>query len=406
MVPVSTNPQPLQTQNPLQATSRLTNLPTYVFAWLDELKEEARARGADLVDLGMGNPDQPTPQPILEAFKKGFDDTANHGYPPFKGKDSFREAVSRFMKTRYGVDVDPKSEVLCLSGSKEGLAHLTMAYVGEGEYSLVPEIYYPVHSRATWLVGGNVHHLPMKAENNFLPDLDAIPPEVLKKARLLFLNYPNNPTGAVADLAFYEKAVAFCKQNNIVLVSDVAYGEITYDGYVAPSILQVPGAKEIAVEFHSFSKSFNMAGARLGVAVGNPQIIKNLYSLRTNVGYGTPSALQDGAVVALDRASEFLKDIVTTYKERRDVVVEGFKSLGWPVKAPLATLYVWLKVPGGFTSQEWTKHLIDKADVVVTPGNAFGQGGEGYFRVSLVSPVATLNKAIDRLRTNGIRYEA
>ncbi len=390
----------------LEANQRLNNLPTYVFAWLDELKEQARERGADLVDLGMGNPDRPIPQPIIEAMKQALDNPANHGYPAFKGKDNFRQAVANWMKTRYHSDIDPKTEVLCLSGSKEGLAHLTMAYIGEGDISLVPEIYYPVHSRATWLVGGNVYHVPMRAEMGFLPDLESIPLEIREKARVLFLNYPNNPTGATANLDFYTRAVDFCKMHNILLVSDLAYGEITYDNYIAPSVFQAPGAKDIAVEFHSFSKSFNMAGARIGFAVGNAQIIKNLYALRTNVGYGTPSALQDGAVYALEHADAFLPEIRTTYQERRDAVVNGFRELGWETNPPLGAMYVWLKVPKGYTSQQWTVHLIDKADVVVTPGNAFGEGGEGYFRVSLVSSVETLTRAIARLKANNIHFEA
>lgn len=390
----------------LQANNRLRNLPTYVFAWLDELKEQARARGADLIDLGMGNPDQPIPQPIVERIQRAFEDCSNHGYPAFKGKERFRQAVADWMQTRYGVSVDAQSEVLCLSGSKEGLAHLTMAYIGESDISLVPEIYYPVHSRATWLAGGDVYHLPMKAENGFLPDLSGIPPEVLQRARLLFLNYPNNPTGAIADLEFYKRAVAFCKEHQIILVSDLAYGEITYGGYKAPSLLQLPDAREIAIEFHSFSKSFNMAGARIGFAVGNAEIIRNLYALRTNTGYGTPSAIQEGAIAALEQGPKFLKEITATYQERRDILVEGFRSLGWEVEAPLGTLYIWLRVPGGFQSQDWTRYLIDTADLVVSPGNAFGSGGEGYFRVSMVSPAETLHKAIARLHEHGIRYSA
>jgi LL-diaminopimelate aminotransferase len=229
----------VETANKLTPTSRLSNLPIYVFAWIDQLKEEARAKGKELVDLGIGNPDRPTPQPVIEAIKKGFDVPSYHGYPPFKGTDPFREAVGNWMDKRYGVKVDPKTQVLCLSGSKEGLAHLTMTYVGEGDYSLVGEIYYPVLSRASWLTGGQVHHLPMKAENNFIASLDNIPQNVLDKAKVLFLNYPNNPTGAVADIAYYEKAVAFAKANNLVLVSDLAYGEIGYDGYKPPSMLQI-----------------------------------------------------------------------------------------------------------------------------------------------------------------------
>lgn len=388
----------------IEPNDRIRNLPTYVFAWLDELKAEARARGADLIDLGMGNPDRPTPKAIVKEIEKALEDPKNHGYPPFWGTERFRNAVSAFMKRRYNVDVDADGEVLALSGSKEGLAHLTMAYIGEKDVSLVPDIYYPVHSRATWLVGGDVHHMHLSEDHGFLPDLGSIPKDVAHKAKLMFINYPNNPTGAVADINYYKDLVQFCKDNQIILVSDVAYGEITYDSYVAPSILSIEGAKDIAVEFHSFSKSFNMAGCRLGFVCGNPEIIKTIYSFRTNVGYGTPTAIQAGGALALERYEEFLGDIVKTYQERRDVVVNGFNSLGWTVKPPLATLYVWMPVPRGITSEEWTRHLIDKADVVVSPGNAFGDGGEGYFRVSLVSPKETLEKGIERLKENGIHF--
>lgn len=391
-------------QTALAPNQRLSNLPTYVFAWLDELKEAARARGAELIDLGIGNPDQPTPKPVMDAIQQALSDPKTHGYPPFKGTDAFREAVANWMQRRYGTMFDPKTEVLCLSGSKEGLAHLTMAYIDQDDISLVPEIYYPVLSRATWLVGGKVHHLPMKAENQFLATWADVPASVLEKSRLLFLNYPNNPTGAVADLDFYKAAVAFCKQHNIILVSDLAYAEITFDGYHAPSVFQVPGARDIAVEFHTFSKSFNMAGSRLGFAVGNPEIIQQLYALRTNMGYGTPAAIQAGGVVALECAPEFVKTVAATYQERRDVVVAGFRQLGWPVDVPKASMYVWLKVPQGYTSQDWTRYLIDETGVVVSPGNAFGDGGEGYFRVSLVSAVETLQQAIGRMAQRGIRF--
>jgi LL-diaminopimelate aminotransferase len=311
------------------------------------------------------------------------------------------------MKRRYGVDIDPVSEVQPLIGSKEGLAHLTFAYIDEGDYAIVPSPYYPVHSRATWIAGGQVHHLPLTAENHFLPDLESIPEEVSRKAKLFFVNFPNNPTAATADLPFYEKLVAYCKKWGIILVSDLAYGEIAYDGYRPPSIFNVPGAKEIAVEFHSFSKSFNMAGWRIGFAVGNKDIIKALYSLKTNLDYGVASALQDGAIHALDHAEQFLPDIVATYQERRDVVVAGFRRLGWPVaNPPKATLYVWLPIPERFAdSMTWCRHLIDNADVVITPGLAFGDAGDRYFRVSLVSPRETLQKALDRLEAKGIRYQ-
>lgn len=386
-------------------SSRLKKLPTYVFAELDEMKEAARARGADLIDLGMGNPDRPTPAPILEAIRDGVLNPANHGYPLFKGKLSFREAAARWMARRYNVEIDPQTEVQALIGSKEGLAHLSFAYLEEGRYSLVPSPYYPVHSRATWLAGGEVYHLPLTAENKFLPDLDSIPEDIARKASLFFVNYPNNPTAAIADLAFYEKLVAYCKKYGIVLVSDLAYGEICFDGYRPPSIFNVPGAKDVAVEFHSFSKSFNMAGWRVGFACGNKEIIKVLYSMKTNLDYGVCSSIQDGATYALEHGEEFLPEIISTYAERRDVVVEGFRSLGWPVESTKATLYVWLPVPKGYDSKSWCKYLMDTTDVVITPGIAFGEAGDTYFRVSLVSPKETLQKAIDRLRAKGIRYE-
>lgn len=387
--------------------NRLTKLPTYVFAELDELKAAARNRGADLIDLGMGNPDQPTPEPIIKAIQQGVADPANHGYPNFKGKPEFRQAVAAWMKRRYNVDIDPETEVQPLIGSKEGLAHITFAYIDAGDYSIVPSPYYPVHSRATWIADGHVHHVPLTAENNFLPDLDSIPEEVAHKAKLFFVSYPNNPTAGVADLAFYEKLVAYCRKYNIVLVSDLAYGEITFDDFHPPSIFNVPGAKDVAIEFHSFSKNFNMAGWRAGFAVGNPEIVKALYSVKTNLDYGLASAIQDGCIYALNHGEEFLPGLVKTYQERRDVLVKGFRELGWQVEPTKATIYMWLPIPKSFPdSKAWCRHLIDTADVVITPGIAFGEAGDRYFRVSLVSPKETLQKAIDRLKEKGIRYES
>lgn len=395
-------------ETPLKAPAhRLTKLPTYVFAELDELKAAARSRGADLIDLGMGNPDRPTPEPIIRAIQEAVANPANHGYPDFKGKLAFREAAADWMRRRYGVEINPADEVQPLIGSKEGLAHLTFAYIDAGDVSLVPSPYYPVHSRASWIADGEVHHLPLTAENHFLPDLDSIPDAISRRAKLFLVSYPNNPTAAVADLAFYEKLVAYCKRWGIVLVSDLAYGEIAFDGYRPSSVLSVPGAKDVAVEFHSFSKSFNMAGWRVGFAVGNRTVIKALYALKTNLDYGLASAIQEGAIHALNHAEEFLPEIVSTYQARRDILVQGFRKLGWPVEPPKATMYVWLPIPPAFPdSKAWCRHLIDRADVVVTPGVAFGDCGDRYFRVSLVSPAETLQKAIDRLEERGIRYDA
>jgi LL-diaminopimelate aminotransferase len=385
-------------------THRLTALPTYVFAWLDELKAAARARGTDLIDLGIGNPDQPTPPAIVDAIKRAYDQPHTHGYPPFRGTPRFREAAAAYMQRRFGVDVDPEREVLAISGGKEGIAHLVMGYTDEESIALVPDIHYPVHSRAAGLVGGRTYLLPVRPEHGYLPNLDAIPEDVARKARLLMLNYPHNPTGAVATLGFFEEVADFCARFGIVLVSDLAYCEITFDGYVAPSILEIPGAADVAIEFHSLSKTFNMAGSRIGFAVGNADLIETLYGVRTNMGYGTPSAIQEGAAFAIEHIDEFAPPVAARYQERRDVVLQGFRSLGWEAEPARATMFVWLAVPAGFDSQGWTRHLIDTAGVVVTPGNAFGPGGEGYFRVSLVAPPNVVNDAIGRLQRAGARY--
>jgi LL-diaminopimelate aminotransferase len=386
-------------------SARLTDLPEYVFAWLDDLKAAARSRGADLIDLGMGNPDQPTPKPVVNAITEAFNDPRTHGYPPFRGTERFRTSVAEFMRRRFGVVVDPDREVLCLSGAKEGIAQTTLAFADPGTVSLVPDIYYPVHGRATGLIGGRLHLLPLRAERGFLPELGAIPSDVLGAARLLLLNYPHNPTGAVAPLELYEEAVALCRRHAILLVSDLAYSELTFDGAVAPSALQVPGAKDVTLEFHSFSKTFNMAGARIGFAVGGRELIDTLNAVRTNMGYGTPAAIQAGAAYALDHIKELEAPTVARYQGRRDALVDGFRSLGWRPEPPRGTMFLWLPIPAGFGAQEWTEHLVQRAGVVVTPGNAFGPGGERFFRVSLIADIPVLATAIERLRNAGISYE-
>jgi LL-diaminopimelate aminotransferase len=389
----------------LVPSRRLTDLPTYVFAWLDELKADARARGADLIDLGMGNPDQPTPKPIVDVIAAAYADPRNHGYPPFDGTPEFRGAVSRFMRRRFGVDIEPDREVLALSGAKEGIAHATLGFADETTISLVPDIYYPVHARATGLVGGRTYLMPLRAERGFLPDFRAIPDDVLRQARILVLNYPHNPTGAVAPLALFEEAVALCRKHGILLISDLAYSELTFDGVVAPSALQVPGAKDVTLEFHSFSKTFNMAGSRIGFAVGGAELIHALHGVRTNMGYGTPTPIQAGAAYGLDHVEALEKPVVERYQRRRDALLDGFRALGWQSEKARATMFVWLPIPNGFGAQEWTRYLIDKAGVVVTPGNAFGPGGERFFRVSLIADEPMLARAIARLRDAGIRYD-
>jgi len=279
-----------------------------------------------------------------------------------------------------------------------------MGFTDEGTVALVPDIHYPVHGRASGLVGGRTHHMPIDRKGGYMPDFSTIPADIIRESRLLLLNYPHNPTGAVATLELFDEAVTFCARHGIVLVSDLAYSEITFDGFVAPSVLEVPGAADVAIEFHSLSKSFNMAGARLGFAVGNPDVIDVLYAVRTNMGYGTPAAIQEGGAYALGHAAELTAPVAKRYRERRDVVIDGFRALGWDADAPRGTMFVWLAVPSGFTSQQWTEHLIDAAEVVVTPGNAFGPGGEGFFRVSLVAEGSILRDAVERLRGAGIRF--
>ncbi len=399
------SPQPPTAVRP-ELVHRVASLPQYVFIWLDDLKASARSRGADLLDLGIGNPDQPTPEPVLEAVAAAFGDTRNHGYPPFRGTPRFRRAAAGFMRDRFGVAVDPEREVLCLSGAKEGIAQITLAFVDDSGVSLVPDIYYPVHARATGMAGGRVHLLPVRPETGYLPRFEDVPADILKQSRLLILNYPHNPTGATASLGFFEEAVELCARWGIVLVSDLAYSELTYDGYRAPSVLQIPGARDVAVEMHSFSKSFSMAGSRIAFAVGGADLLESLYAVRMNMGYGTPAFLQEGAAVALERWRELVPPLVALYRERRDVAVEGFRSLGWPVEPPSGTMFLWMRVPHGFSSQAWTEHLVETAGVVVTPGNAFGPGGEGFFRISLVAEPDRLREAVLRLRRAGISFDS
>jgi LL-diaminopimelate aminotransferase len=390
---------------PVPVSPRLTNLPMYVFAELDVFKAECRARGMDVIDLGIGSPDQPPPEPIIEAAQEAVANPKNHGYPQFNGKPEFRQAVSEWMKNRYNVDINYMNEVQPLIGSKEGIFHLTLAYTDPGDVNIVPDPYYPVHSRATWLAGGEVYHTPLKAENNFLLDLDSIPVDIARKAKMIFVNYPNNPTAAIAPLEFYEKLVDYCLKYEILLVSDLAYGEIGFDGYKPPSIFNVPAAKDIAIEFHSCSKSFSMAGWRAGFAVGNSQIIKALFSFKTNCDYGLASFVQDAAIAALKLDKKYLEAICAKYQKRRDIIVDGFNSMGWNIEKPKSTMYVWLPVPQGYDSKSWVKEVIDKTGVCMTPGIAFGEHSDGYFRISLVQNETILNEALERLKKHNISYQ-
>ena len=375
----------------------LDSLPPYVFAALDRLKADARQRGIEFDDLGIGSPDRPTPPSIVEAMQRAAADPATHGYPPFRGVPSFRESANRFMKRRFGVEVDPDSEVVALAGAKEGIAQIITATAGVGDVVLIPEIYYPVYARASLLAGAEVHFVPMRADTGFLADFDAVPASVLRRSRILIINYPNNPTGAIAERAYFERAVAFAHQHGLILVSDLAYSQLTYDGFVAPSALEVSGAKDVTIEFHSCSKSFNMAGSRVGFAVGSAALIDALAAYRTNVGYGAPSVVQYGAAHAFDHYAELSAPVVATYRARRDAVTHVMRRMGERTEPPRGAMYLWHPVPNGVDGWTFVRAMLDDARVVVTPGSAFGPGGAGYFRLSYVAEPQVLESAMERI---------
>jgi LL-diaminopimelate aminotransferase len=380
-------------------TATLRSLPPYVFAELDTLKAAARARGAALVDLGIGSPDLPMAQGIIETLTSAVREPGIQGYPPFRGAPRFFDAIGAFMQSRFGVAVDAPQESLALSGAKEGIAEIIAALCGPGDVVLVPEIYYPVYARATWLVGAEVRWIPMRAANGFVLDLDAIPVEDARRARIMIVNYPNNPTGARVDREFYDRAVAFVRRHELLLVSDVAYSELTFGGTPAPSALESDPGREVTLEFHSCSKMFSMAGLRIGFAVGNATAVEALAAYRTNVGYGTPTAVQYAAAYALEHHAELVPPKVAAYRSRRDAMAAAFRGAGWGVAVPDATMYLWLPVPEGVDDWQWVKALIERENVVVTPGIAFGEGGRGFFRISLVRDEATLAAAAVKIAT-------
>ena len=310
----------------------------------------------------------------------------------------FRQAVAEWYERRFGVMLDAATEVVSLIGSKEGVANMAVGYVDPGDVVLVPTPAYPVYEIGTHFNGGEVFHLPLRQENGFLPDLSSIPSDVLKRAKMLWINYPNNPTGAVVDESFFKEAVEFAQRHRVILCHDAAYTELGFDGYRAPSILEIEGAKDVAIEFHSLSKTFNMTGWRIGMAVGNAELVATLGQVKSNVDSGVFQPVQEAAILALEHAEELLVPIREVYQERRDAVVDGLRGAGFEVTAPRATFYVWLPVPGGYTSEEITTRLLDEAGIVTTPGNGFGQPGEGFIRLTLCSPTQRLKEAVERLR--------
>ncbi|MEH2161300.1 MAG: aspartate aminotransferase [Nostoc sp.] len=384
---------------------RIQKLPPYVFARLDELKAKAREQGLDLIDLGMGNPDGATPAPVVEAAIAALKDPANHGYPPFEGTASFRRAITNWYHRRYCVVLDPDSEALPLLGSKEGLTHLALAYVNPGDLVLVPSPAYPAHFRGPAIAGGKIHSLILKPENDWLIDLAAIPDEVAKQAKILYFNYPSNPTAATAPREFFEEIVAFARKYEILLVHDLCYAELAFDGYQPTSLLEIPGAKDIGVEFHTLSKTYNMAGWRVGFVVGNRHVIQGLRTLKTNLDYGIFAALQTAAETALQLPDVYLHEVQQRYRTRRDFLIDGLGELGWDIPKTKATMYLWVKCPVGMGSTDFALNVLQQTGVVLTPGNAFGVAGEGYVRISLIADCDRLGEVLHRFKQAGIRYQ-
>ena len=388
----------------MKVSERLEQIPPYLFAEIDRKIAEAKAKGIDIISLGIGDPDSPTLQPIVDEMHKAIDNPKNHDYPPYNGTEQFRKGACDWIKRRFGVELNPDTEMLANIGSKEAIAHVFFAYVDKGDYTLVPDPGYPVYHNATIFAGGTPYEMPLLEENGYLPDFDKIPEDIAKKSKLMFLNYPNNPTSATADLDFWEKAVDFCKKYDILLCSDMAYSEMTFDGYKAPSVLQVEGAKDVAIEFYSHSKSYNMTGWRVGFVCGNADAVKALGTIKNNIDSGTFKAIQQAATTAFTVDEKYITDLNNMYQERRDAAEEGFKELGWDIKPSKATFYLWLPVPKGMTSEEFVTVMLEKAHVVVPPGNGYGKYGEGYFRVALTKDVDTIKKCIQRMKDAGIHY--
>ena len=386
----------------IELAKRIDQIPPYLFAEIDKRKEEMRKKGIDLIDLGIGDPDLPTPKPIIERLKKAAENPRNHRYPSYEGMIEFRTAVAQWYERRFGIKLDPGTEVLSLIGSKEGIAHIPLAFVDPGDIVLVPSPGYPVYRVSTLFAGGTPYFLPLRKENGFLLNVSQIPEPVAKKAKLLFINYPNNPTSAVAERSFFEEVVAFARRYQIIVCHDAAYSEVAFDGYHPLSFLEVEGAREVGVEFHSLSKTFNMTGWRIGFAAGHPEILARLGRVKTNIDSGLFQAIQEAGTEALNHFDTPLPEIISIYERRRDVMVKGLRELGLEVDRPKATFYLWIQVPKGYTSAQFATVLLEQAGIVATPGNGFGDDGEGFIRMALTVDEKRLKEAIERLR--GIRF--
>jgi len=382
----------------VRTAKRIEKLPPYLFAEIDRKVAEAKARGADIISFGVGDPDLPSPPHVIEAMKKAAADPGTHRYPSYTGMPEFRESIASWYGKRFGVDLDPNDEVQPLVGSKEGIFHLPVAFIDPGDVALIPDPGYPVYETGTILAGGEAVLLPLTEDNGYLPDLASIPSDVLDRARVLWLNYPSNPTAACVDRSFFAEAVEFCKRNDLLLAHDAAYTEITFDGYTAPSVLEVEGAMDCAIEFHSLSKTYNMTGWRIGWVAGAPVAIEAMKRLKTNVDSGIFDAVQHAGIAAIEGPQDYHLECVDRFRHRRDLLCDGLKSMGIVVEPPKGSIYVWVPVPDGHTSESFTTFLLDTCDIVVAPGTGYGPSGEGYVRFSLTLEDERLGEGVERLR--------
>jgi len=386
------------TKNMFNLSKKLTSLPPYLFLEIDKAKRKAKQEGRDIIDLGIGDPDQPTPRDVIDALYQAAQEPANHRYALDQGMPVLRQEIAGWYKNRFSIDLDPEREILPLIGSKEGIAHFPLAFIDQGDYSLVPDPCYPPYKGGTILSGGKPYLMPLVESNSFLPDLKEVPADVLKKAKILFINYPNNPTGATAEKGFFSEVVEFARKNKIIVVSDLAYSEMAYDGYRPPSFLEVEGARDVGIEFHSLSKTYNMTGWRIGWASGNAELVSALAKVKSNIDSGIFSAIQLAGVSAIKIPQEEIKNMCSLYQRRRDVLVSGLNSLGWKVQSPKATFYLWIRVPDNTDSIKFAQLILNKSDIVVTPGVGFGRYGEGYIRMALTVSEERIKEALERLK--------
>jgi LL-diaminopimelate aminotransferase len=377
---------------------RVEQLPAYLFAQISKKVAQKRAEGVDIISFGIGDPDLPTPPHILEALIDASRDPANHRYPETDGLPELRKSIAGWYERRFGVALDPDKEVVPLIGSKEGIGHIPLCIIDPGDLAICPTPGYPVYSVSVELCGGTNYELSLREDRGFLPDFDAIPSDIADSAKLLWLNYPNNPTAAVADLDFFDRAVAFAKKHDIVIVHDMAYSEVAYDEFVPPSFLEAKRARDVSIEVHSLSKSYNMTGWRCGAIVGNADAIAHYWKLKTNVDSGLFEAVQVAGAEALNASQQPVREMAAIYSRRRDLVIDALREIGIDIEPPKGTIYVWAPVPQGHTSASFAEEVLEQAGVVVSPGSSYGPNGEGFFRISLTVPDERLTEAVERMR--------